>query len=65
MARRRHVCYSFIFPFVNKTDDTMQVTSCKGMFDNGFPLPTHRRTRTLFGKRTTLELPRGSLIVMD
>jgi hypothetical protein len=65
MARRRHVCYSFILRFVDKANGTIQVTSCKEMFNIGFPLPTHQRITTWFGARTTLELPRGSLRVIN
>ena len=64
MARRQDVCYSYIFPFVAEIDGTLQVTSYRGMSDNGFPLPTHQRIMTSFGKRITLELPHGSLRVM-
>ena len=42
----------------------IQATSCKEMFNIGFPLPTHQRITTWFGKRIMLELPRGSLRVM-
>ena len=65
MERRRRVCYLYIFPFVLETDRPfLQMTSYSGMSDNGFPLPTHQRIMTSFGKRTTLELPHGSLRVM-
>jgi hypothetical protein len=56
--------FFLIFPFVAGTDGTSQVTSCKGMSDNGLPLPTHQRIMTSFGKRITQELPHGSLRVM-
>ena len=48
-------------PFVAETDGMLQVTSYKGMSNTGFPLPIHQRIMTSFGKRTTLELPHGSL----
>ena len=53
-----------ILLFVAETDGTLQVTSCKRMSNIGFPLPTHQRIMTSFGKRTTLKLPCGSLRVM-
>jgi hypothetical protein len=53
-----------ILSFVVENNGTMQVTSCKGMSNIGFPLPTHQQIMTLFGKRTTPELPHGSLRVM-
>jgi hypothetical protein len=53
--------------FVSEADGshgTLQVTNCEGMSNIGSPLPTHQRIMTSFGKRTTQELPHGSLIVM-
>ena len=64
MARRLHVCFAHILPFVAETDSTLQVISCRGMPNIGIPLPTHRRITTSFGKRITLELHRGSLKVI-
>jgi hypothetical protein len=64
MARCRHVRHPFIIPATVEIDGASQVTSCKGISDNGFPLPTHQRTMTSFGKRTILEPPRGSLKVI-
>ena len=55
----------FLYPFVAETDGTLQVTSCKRISNIGFPLPTHQRIMTLFGKRTILERPHGSLRVMQ
>ena len=65
MARHRDVCHSYIFPFVAETDGILQVTSCKGMSDNGFLLPTHQRITTHVRKRPMrLELSFGSLRAM-
>ena len=50
--------------FVADIDGTLQVTSCKKMSNIGFPLQTHQRIMTSFGRRTTLELPHGSLRVI-
>ena len=65
MARLPHVSRSFIFAFAAETGGILQVTSCKGTSGNGSPLPTHQRTMTSFGKRITLDLPRGSLKAID
>ena len=54
---------SFIF-LLSRLTGTSQVISCKGMSNIGFPLPTHQRIMTSFGKRTMLELHHGSLRVM-
>ena len=66
MARRRDVCYSYFFPFAPETDGTLQVTSRKKMFENGFLLPIHQLITTHFRKkRMRLELSPGSLRVMN
>ena len=54
----------FLFTFAAETDGTLQVTSCKGTSNIGFPLLTRQRIITSFGRRTLLELPHGSLRVL-
>jgi hypothetical protein len=48
-------------PPATETNTALQVTNYKWMFNIGSHLLTLRKTTTLFGKHTILELPRGSL----
>ena len=42
MTRCRHVCYSFILPFIAEADGILQAASWEGMPNIGFPLLTHQ-----------------------
>jgi len=45
----------------SETEVTHQVNSCKGMYNTGSRLLTHRRTTTSLGKDTETGLQNGSL----
>ena len=64
MNKMKRLLFLYLGLSSPRLTETLQVTNCKETSNIGFPLPTHQRTMTSFGRRTTLGLLHGSLRVM-